>query len=97
VPAEELLHRCAGLLGIPIAQLTQRRKDAASTRLRHLVAGVGIERWQQRPAELARRLGRSPEAVGRWAKRAGALRMSDEGFRADYEALDAGLAVSFDE
>jgi REP element-mobilizing transposase RayT len=92
ISAEEFLERCARLLDIPVGRLAVRQRDAATTRLRYLVAGVGIERWRQRPAGLAECLGRWPEAVGRWALRAGELRLTDEAFSAAYDSLDARLA-----
>jgi len=92
VPAAEFLERCAVLLGIPVRRLAVRQRDAETSRLRYLVAGVGIERWRQRPGALASRLGRWPEAVGCWAQRAGQLRLSDGAFRAGYESLDERLA-----
>ena len=74
-----------------VAQLAERSQGAAVSRARYLVAGVGIERWRQRPGELARCLGRWPEAVGRWAKRAGELRLGEPEFAAEYDALDQRL------
>ena len=91
--AEQFLELCAELLEVPLAHLAARGKDAGTTRLRYLAAGVGIERWRQRPVDLARCLGRWPEAVGRWARRAGQLRVSDERFRAEYESLDERLSA----
>ena len=72
-------------------------RDAETSRLRFLVAGVGIERWRQRPRELEQYLGRSPEAVGRWARRAGELRQADPDFRAAYDSLDDSLSNRFGE
>lgn len=95
VPAEQFLEVCAELLEVPLARLAQRSKDAETTRLRYLVAGVAIERWRQHPVELGRCLGRWPEAIGRWAQRAGQLRLSDERFRTEYESLDDRLSSRF--
>ena len=95
--AAEFLERCAELLDVSVVRLAVRQRDAATSRLRYLVAGVGIERWRQRPAELGECLGRWPEAVGRWALRAGELRVADDAFRAAYESLDARLATELEE
>jgi hypothetical protein len=92
VSAAEFLERCAKLLDIPVGRLAVRQRDAATTRLRYLVAGVGIERWRQSPTVLGECLGRWPEAVGRWALRAGELRVTNEAFSAAYESLDERLA-----
>ncbi len=90
--AGEFLTRCCGLLAAELGRLVSPVRDAETCRLRFLVAGVGIERWRQRPGELARCLGRWPEAVGRWAKRAGELRLADAEFRAASESLDERLS-----
>lgn len=88
VTAAEFLEHCAELLDISVGQLAVRRQDRETSRLRYLVAGLGIERWRHGPAALAR-----SEAVGRWAQRAGELRLRDEAFRAAYESLDARFAT----
>jgi REP element-mobilizing transposase RayT len=95
--AADFLERCAAVLEIPVGRLAERRRDVAASRLRYLVAGVGIERWRQRPAALAQCLGRWPEAVGRWAKRAGELRQTDESFSAAYDSLDERLSSQLEE
>jgi REP element-mobilizing transposase RayT len=95
IAAAAYLELCIELLGIPLSRLATKQRDAETNRLRYLVAGVGIERWQQRPGELARCLGRWPEAVGRWAQRAGQLRLSDDSFRSAYESLDERLSAGF--
>jgi hypothetical protein len=87
----------AAVRGIPVGRLAARQRDRETTRLCYLVAGVGIERWRQRPAALAQCLGRWPEAVGRWAQRAGELRLRDEVFRSAYESLDERLATELGE
>jgi hypothetical protein len=92
ISAAEFLERSGRLLGIPAGRLAVQQRDAAATRLRYLMAGVGIERWRQRPTALARCLGGWPEAVGRWALRAGELRVTDEAFGAAFESLDEWLA-----
>jgi REP element-mobilizing transposase RayT len=97
IPAAEFLERCAALLDIRVGRLAIRQRDAQTCRLRYLAAGVGIERWRQRPGALAECLGRWPEAVGRWAQRAGQLRLSDGAFRAEYESLDKRLAEELDD
>ena len=97
ISAAEFLERCAMLLDIPVGRLAVRQRDAATTRLRYLVAGVGIERWRQSPTVLGECLGRWPEAVGRWALRAGELRVTDEAFSAAYESLDERLAGESEE
>jgi len=96
IAASEYLERSCELLGASLSRVAGRSRDAETARLRFLIAGVGIERWRQRPAELARCLGRWPEAVGRWAQRAGQLRLEDQDFRDAYENLDERLSVQGD-
>ena len=84
---------CAGL-GISINSLSGPHKDRAITRLRQLVATVGIERWGQRAGRIGGVLGKHPDVVSRWA-RAGAVRRStDCEFAEAIAALDAILATS---
>jgi REP element-mobilizing transposase RayT len=97
ITAEVFLERCVKLLDIQVWRLAARQRDAATTRLRYLVAGVGIERWRQSPSALGECLGRWPEAVGRWALRAGELRVTDNAFQKAYESLDERLVRELEE
>ena len=93
IDAAEFLESCAEELGVSLSLLVERSRRAEIMRVRYLIAGVGIERWRQRPGKLASCLGRWPEAVGRWAQRAGELRLKDDAFREAYETLDNTLSA----
>ena len=94
IDAEAFLARAAEHLNVPLLQIAGRQRDAQSSRTRFLIVGLGIERWRLKPSELAVCLGRRPETVGRWALRAGKLRIGDSEFRAAYEELDQSLSSS---
>jgi len=67
-------------------------QDRATTRLRELVAAVGVERWGQRAGELGRVLGRHPDVVSRWVRKAGQRRAEDPAVAERHDALDRALA-----
>ena len=91
--AEFLELVCCGL-GVEMELMTGRIKDRKTTTLRHLVATIGIERWNQRAGKLGAILGKHPDVVSRWA-RAGAERRSlDQEFAETLDRLDATLAES---
>lgn len=91
--AETFVDAACQALGIERAVLTSRRKDQATTRLRELVAAVGIERWGQRPGELGRVLGKHPDMVSRWARMAALRRADDPSLADQQEALDQAIAA----
>jgi hypothetical protein len=84
---------CKGL-GIDEASLTGRIKDRKTTRLRQLVATVGIERWEQRAGKLGHILGKHPDVVSRWARAGAERRSSDRDFAEALDRLDATLVKS---
>ena len=89
---EEFLEGACRLMGVSPFRVLGPASDRATSRLRYLIAGVGIERWGQRPSEIAAVLGRWPETVGRWARRAGQLRQSEPSFIEEFEQLDTLLS-----
>jgi putative transposase len=91
--AEFLELVCAGL-GVDMELLAGRIKDRRTTRLRQLVATVGIERWNQRAGKLGSLLGKHPDVVSRWARAGAERRSSDEEFAEALGRLDATLAES---
>jgi REP element-mobilizing transposase RayT len=84
---------CKGL-GIDEAALTGRIKDRKTTRLRQLVATIGIERWEQRAGKLGNVLGKHPDVVSRWARAGAERRSSDREFAEELDRLDATLVES---
>jgi REP element-mobilizing transposase RayT len=95
VSAGRFLAAACRLLGLPIGCLAGSGRRHEICRMRWLVAGLAIERWGVSAKELAAELGRWPDVVGRWARRAGHLRLADREFRQAYEDLDDQLAQMF--
>ncbi len=91
LPAEEFVRRACAALAVRPERLGAATKDRELSGVRYLIAGVAIERWGIRAANLAEVVGRRPESVTRWAARAGELRLEDTSFHRRYEELDAGL------
>jgi REP element-mobilizing transposase RayT len=90
--ATEFVCRACALLQVDPAWLIGGGQDGAQSRIRYVVAGLGIERWGVRAGALGEVMGRRPEVVSRWAARAGEQRVTDPEFRTMYETLDAALA-----
>jgi len=80
------------VLEVEPAVLGSGRQDRAITRLRELVRAVGIERWGQQAGELGRVLGRHPDVVSRWVRKAGQRRAEDPAVAEQHDALDRALA-----
>jgi putative transposase len=84
---------CAGL-GIATDSLSGPYKDRKTTRMRRLVATVGIERWSQRAGELGGVLGKHPDVVSRWARAGAERKTTDPKFVEAIDQLDVFLAGS---
>ena len=84
---------CKGL-GIARRRCPAELKDRKTTRLRQLVATIGIERWEQRAGKLGDVLGKHPDVVSRWARAGAERRSSDREFAEELDRLDATLAES---
>jgi putative transposase len=84
---------CAGL-GIATDSLSGPYKDRKTTRMRRLVATVGIERWSQRAGELGGVLGKHPDVVSRWARAGAERKTTDPKFAEAIDQLDVFLAGS---
>ena len=89
--AEAFVELACNGLGIGATSLTGRIKDRKTTRLRQLVATVGIERWDQRAGKLGTVLGKHPDVVSRWARAGAERRSSDQGFAEALDRLDVAL------
>ena len=80
------------LFGAEVSVVASHRKDRATTRHRELLASLGIERWGQRAGELGRVLGKHPDMVSRWARRAGMRRAEAPELARRHDELDHALA-----
>ena len=76
---------------VPSESLGSALKDRDLAESRYLVGGLAIESWRLRAGELAAALGKRPEAIIRWAARAGKRQQADEASRRRYETLDEML------
>jgi putative transposase len=84
---------CAGL-GIATDSLSGPYKDRKTTRMRRLVATVGIERWSQRAGELGGVLGKHPDVDSRGARAGAERKTTDPKFAEAIDQLDVFLAGS---
>jgi hypothetical protein len=69
-----------------------RRQDSETGRLRRLIASCGIERWDQRAAELAAVLRKHPVVVSRWVGEASRIRSENHAFADEFDDLDRAMA-----
>lgn len=91
VDSEEYLELACRVLEIPIQRLASSKKDREITRLRLLVASVGIECWQQRAGLLGPLIGKHPDMVSRWVRVAAERRNDDPDFSEALDHLDRAL------
>jgi len=79
-------------LGVDLDDVTSRRQDSATGRLRRLIASCGVERWNQRAGQMAAVRKKHPVVVSRWVSEAGRIRIKDGEFAADLDSLDQALS-----
>ena len=79
-------------LGISPDTLSGNLKDRETTKLRQIVATLGIERWEQRAGSLGEALGKHPDVVSRWARSGAERRSTDHEFAERLDDLDATLS-----
>jgi len=90
--ADALITRARRHLGIDPETLAGAGKGREVSRLRYLIAAVGVERWGVGTKALAEVLGRRADAVTRWVHCGAERRQHDAAFRQSYDELDAALA-----
>lgn len=81
-------------LGISPDTLSGNLKDRKTTKLRQIVATLGIERWEQRAGSLGEALGKHPDVVSRWARSGAERRSMDHEFAQLLDEVDAKLSRS---
>ena len=91
--AEQFITLACECLRVDPKDVASRRQDGATGRLRRLIASCGVERWDQRAGHLAAVLKKHPVVVSRWVSEAGRIRIEDDDFAADLEALDRALST----
>ncbi len=89
--AERFVLAAANVLDIGISLLAGPRSGRDITRVREMVAVLGVERYRIKVKDLARQLSRNPSAVSRWVSDAGRLRTTDDQFRERLEELAAAI------
>jgi len=91
--AEALIDTASRHLGVDLRALAGAGKGRVVSRLRYLVAAVGVERWGVGTKALAEALGRRADAVTRWVHHGAERRQHDAVFRRAYDELDEALAA----
>jgi REP element-mobilizing transposase RayT len=91
--AGEFIESACRALAVSPEALTGPYKDRTTTRLRQLVATVGIERWGQRAGKIGDVLVKHPDVVSRWARAGAEKKSSDPEFAEAIDQLDALLAA----
>ena len=91
--AKKYVELACSSLGISPDILAGNFKDRRRTRLRQIVATLGIERWNQRAGVLGEVLGKHPDVVSRWARKGADRRFSDTDFADSLDQLDVALSA----
>jgi REP element-mobilizing transposase RayT len=88
---EEFVLIAAGALSVDLVELIGPRAHRSLTRVREMLALLGVERYRLRVKDLAQRLARDPSVVSRWVSIAGELRTSNGEFRESFERFAAKM------
>ena len=72
--------------------LASQRRDKETSALRKTIAAVGVERWGQRPGQLAALLNKHPVAVSRWVSDSARKRQEVLAFGVATGKLDEALS-----
>ena len=88
---DEYLVAAANALGAGLGTLAGPRSGRELTRLREMLALVGVEMYAVKVQDLAHRLGKNPGVVSRWANLGGERRVKDDAFRERIEQLAADI------
>jgi len=78
---DEYLVAAANALDVDLDTFAGPRSGREVTRMREMVALVGVEAYGVRVKDIARHLGKNPGVVSRWANGGGERRSRDEAFR----------------
>jgi len=88
---DEYLFAAANAMDASVAALAGPRSGRELTRLREMLALVGVESYGFRVKDLATRLGKNPGVVSRWANMGGERRVRDVAFRERVEQFEADV------
>jgi hypothetical protein len=81
------------LAEIDLEKLASRARDQDTAGNRTLAVTLGVERWRQKGAALARVLNKNPDVVSWWVGEGTRRRQEDEKFAARLDMLDSGLSA----
>jgi hypothetical protein len=81
-----------GLLEIDVAVVCSRVRDRGTAAARKTIVTLGVERWRQGRAGLARVMQKNPDMVSWWAGEGAKSRISDPEYAAKLDRLDKALA-----
>ena len=88
---EEFVVAAVNALDVGLGVLAGPRSGRELTRLREMLALVGVESYGVRVKDLAQRLNKNPGVVSRWANTGGERRAQDDAFRERVEQFAADV------
>lgn len=88
---DEYVVAAANALDVGLVALAGPRSGRELTRLREMVAVVGVETYGVRVKDLASRLRKNPGVVSRWANMGAERRVQDDAFRERTEQFEADV------
>jgi len=88
----EYLARACKVHGLKLSELSGRRKDEATARVRELLTVIGVEVYGLRVKDLAERMRMNPGSASRVLARAAAREREDRSFHEQRRALEERLA-----
>lgn len=92
MPAGQFVEQLCGLLGVEPERLASRARDSSTAEGRRIVATLGVERWRQRAADIARVLIKNPDVVSWWVGEGVRRRLEEPDFASKLDDLDRALA-----
>jgi len=90
--AAQFLEAACSILDVETEGLASQRRDRETAALRKTIAAVGVERWGQRPGQLAALLNKHPVAVSRWVSDSARQRQEVSAFGEAMDKLDEALS-----
>lgn len=88
---DQYLVAAVNALDVGLDSLAGPRSGREVTRMREMVALVGVEAYGVRVKDIAQRLGKNPGVVSRWANAGGERRTRDDAFREQIGQFAAGV------
>ncbi|HSM43404.1 MAG TPA: transposase, partial [Acidimicrobiia bacterium] len=92
--AERFVEEVCQLLAVEVARVVSPVKDRGTAEVRRLLAVLGVERWSQSGAGIARALGKSPDVISHWVGQGVRRRLEETAFAEKIEWLDEALSAA---